>query len=57
MSTELELVCTVCDEVFLVGTAARKDPRFIVTCPRCGSTDLLRVQVEETLSPSQGFAA
>lgn len=43
MSTELELVCCVCTEDFLVTLEAYTDRRNVVCCPCCGSTELLRL--------------
>ena len=47
MGAGIELACTVCDEEFRVSAEVYKACSSVVQCPRCGSTDLVLLVLDE----------
>jgi DNA-directed RNA polymerase subunit RPC12/RpoP len=47
VETESVYTCCECGEVFVVSAEARLDQRFVVTCPLCGTTELVLVATDE----------
>ncbi len=50
MSRQVELVCTVCTEVFLVPIGVYRAHVGVVPCPCCGSTDLVLLGESEAVA-------
>ena len=50
MSRQVELVCTVCTEVFLVPIGVYHAHVGVVPCPCCGSTDLVLLGESEAVA-------
>jgi predicted RNA-binding Zn-ribbon protein involved in translation (DUF1610 family) len=47
VETESVYTCCECGEAFVVSAEACLDQRFVVTCPLCGTTELVLVDVGE----------